>query len=305
MKSLLKNVKILKFEDLLKINGGYSGSSGGGATSTHTSKCSTSGRSSSGNYSTTGTRTSSCSSSRTTTSSSYSGSSGGSSKNNSKNSGTSTLSQSSYSGSSAGKNLNSERITFFGDGTGYSSVSGFFDGRSAYNTTSAGSKTDYTRSNQRDFCGLPENIAAGADKNTFGKTACAATSLLNELSEIYTREFGAELSDKAMQKAMEDAIRQGGIDANDATVLSWENAANAMAKSLGLTGKFTYAGNIKNADITIYGLDKDPTKKGCEHFVSSIGNDRYYDPWSGTIGNISDFAKNGWKVEYRGLNYKK
>lgn len=305
MKSLLKNVKILKFEDLLKINGGYSGSSGGGSTSTHTSNCSTSGRSSSGNYSTTGTHTSSCSSTRTSTSSSYSGSSGGSSKNSSKNSGTSTPSQTAYSGSSAGYNLNSERVTFFGNGTGYSSVSGFFDGRSAYNTSSAGSKTDYTRANQRDFCGLPENIAAGADKNTFGKTACAATSLLNEISEIYTREYGVELSDNAMQKAMETAIRQGGIAENDATVNSWEAAANAMAKSLGLTGKFTYAGNIKGADITIYGLDKDPSKQGCEHFVSSIGNDKYYDPWTGKIGNVSDFAKNGWKVEYRGLNYKK
>ncbi len=315
MKSLLKNVRILSFEDLLKINGGYSGSSGGG--------------SGSGNSSSRSSGSSRSSSSSSSYSSGYSGCSGGGSKSYSRSSSKTTSAYSAASGGT-GKNSgakvevsaycgvsggwNEARVTLFGDGTGYSSLTGFFDGRTAYNSLSSdwngsgGEKSggndvvDPTKSNQRDFS--PDTLLDCGVADKFGDTACAATSLLNEVSEIYTRETGRVVSAKEMNSAMKSAVNKGVISNKDATVNDWVGAANVMAKSMGLSGKFTWDGQVIGKDITIYGLEKHESGK-VSHFVSSVGNDKYYDPWSGTTGNISDFAKNNWGVQYRGLTYHK
>lgn len=315
MKSLLKNVRILSFEDLLKINGGYSGSSGGG--------------SGSGNSSSRSSGSSRSSSSSSSYSSGYSGSSGGGSKSYSRASSKTTSAYSAASGGT-GKNSgakvevsaycgvsggwNEARVTLFGDGTGYSSLTGFFDGRTAYNSLSSdwngsgGDKSggndvvDPTKSNQRDFS--PYTLLSCGLSNIFGVNACAATSLLNEVSEIYTRETGRVLSVEEMKTAMKTAVEKGVVSKLDATVNDWEGAATIMAKTMGLSGKFTWDGQVIGKDITVYGLEKKTAGK-VSHFVSSVGNDKYYDSWSGTTGNISDFAKNNWGVQYRGLTYHK
>ena len=78
--------------------------------------------------------------------------------------------------------------------------------------------------------------------NTFGNTACAATSLLNEISERYTLETGKvmtrEQSIAAMKAAVaaghigESSIASNGVCAFDATVNDWAAAANTMWKIL-------------------------------------------------------------------------
>ncbi len=92
----------------------------------------------------------------------------------------------------------------------------------------------------------------------FGNQACAATLLLNELSELYTKETGKVLTTSQL------------------------TAANDMAKSLGLTGKFTYTTDSSNADIIIYAVDNTKKDKNgnkipgtdgiVDHFVNDIGN---------------------------------
>ena len=277
MKSLLKNVRVLNFEDLLKVNGGYSGSSGGGSSRGSSRSNSNGGSNSPAN---TSFAVSSC----------YSGSSGGSSTPVSSSH---NPSSSCYSSTSGSINPNMTRITFLGDGKGYSSTSGFFDIP----------ETEPTRANQRDFSGLSYALSSCGILNSFGNTACAATSLLNEISELYTMEYGLQLSAKDMQDAMEAAIKAGGIDRYDATVLSWETAANAMANSIGLPGLFQYEYNSTGSDVTIYGIDKNNDNK-CDHFVNAIGDGKYYDPWNGTTGDISEFYANGWNVQTRVLTRK-
>ena len=144
----------------------------------------------------------------------------------------------------------------------------------------------------------------GYTKN-FGNHACAATSLLNELSEQYTEETGKALTDKQIYDAMAAAVKSGKIDASDATVNNWEEAANAMAVSMGLKGTYKYTTDVSKADAIIYAWDK---KDGPapDHFVNDIGNGRYYDPYSGTIGDVSalKLATTG-NGGYRMLDYSR
>lgn len=278
MKSLLKNVQVLNFEDLLKVNGGYSGSSGGGSP-----------KGSSRSYSQGGSG-SPMNTSIAASSSSYSGSSGGGSTPASSSH---NPSSSCYSSTSGSINPNTTRITYPADGIGYSSSSGFFNIPEPVPT----------RSNQRDFSGLSYALSSCGILSSFGETACTATSLLNEISELYTMEYGVQLSDKEMQYAMEAAIKAGGVNRYDATVLSWEIAANAMANSMGIPGRFQYEYNSTGSDITVYGIDKN-NNGICDHFVNSIGDGKYYDPWNGTTGDISEFYANGWSVQTRVLTHK-
>ena len=55
--------------------------------------------------------------------------------------------------------------------------------------------------------------------------------------------------------------------------------------------------------LWIYGLDKNNNGE-VDHFVSDIGNGKYYDPYNETVGNISDFQKNNWNVQTRYMNYE-
>jgi hypothetical protein len=124
---------------------------------------------------------------------------------------------------------------------------------------------------------------------SFGENACAATSLLNEISEEYTRQTGKALSQEEIKRAMEAAIKSGGISKNNAYINNWVSAANAMADAVGLKGDYSYTTNSSQANATIYAWDNDGDG-WADHFVNDIGNGRYYDPWTGTIGNVSELT---------------
>lgn len=113
----------------------------------------------------------------------------------------------------------------------------------------------------------------------FGNNACAATSLLNEISEEYTEQTGEQLTKEQAVDAMSAAVEGGYIDSNDAFVKDWEGAADEMWESTGQDGDFVY-NESEDADHVIYAQD---TKGGPEvdHFVNSSGPDQYYDPWTG------------------------
>ena len=123
----------------------------------------------------------------------------------------------------------------------------------------------------------------------FGEHACAATSLLNEISEQYSRENGETVNSADLMKAMLDAVESGSIDATDATVNNWVEAANEMAESLGLEGTYKYSNDRNETDIRIFASDTDGDGK-YNHFVNDIGGGQYYDPWTGKTGNIADLT---------------
>lgn len=153
------------------------------------------------------------------------------------------------------------------------------------------------RVEQRDF--------TSSFGSNFGNHACAATSLLNEISEQYTAENGKPLTQKQVYSAMFSCVASGSIAWNDATVNDWQKAANDMAKAVGLSGSYTYTTNSSKASATIYAIN--PNENGvAKHFVNDIGNGKYYDPWTNKTGNISDltFATDG-KGGYRMLSYSK
>lgn len=140
--------------------------------------------------------------------------------------------------------------------------------------------------------------------NDFGNTACAATSLLNEISERYTLETGKVMTKEQAIAAMNAAVKARKIGENEvstngtnkfyATVNDWSAAANAMADAIGLKGNFSYTTNSSNSCSKIYAWDKNGDGSA-DHFVNDIGNGKYYDPWTGKTGNVSELtlAKNG------------
>ena len=76
--------------------------------------------------------------------------------------------------------------------------------------------------------------------DNFAASACAATSLLNEISEQYTRETGHALPVQLRDAAMAAAVNDGSVRKSDAWVSDWNGAANAMATAVGLEGSYTY-----------------------------------------------------------------
>ena len=144
----------------------------------------------------------------------------------------------------------------------------------------------------------------------FGDKACAATSLLNEISSIYTKETGNLLSASQLKNIMDSAVKNGSISEKNANVNNWETAANTMLKAAGLDGSFVFTTDTSKADVVIYSIDNDGDHKH-NHFVSDIGGGKYYDPWTKEIKNISDASLTSeWsesdciKSPYRGLTYK-
>ena len=325
MKYLRKNVRVLNLDDLLNINGGYSGSSGGGGNTNSTcssSRSSSSSTSSSGYSASSGGSASSSKSSggssSSTSSSSYSGSSSG---------GQSMIPNSSYSSSSGSYgslsaiySYNNIRYSIV-DGMPYCSTTGFLPMGPAYSGTSSGERaltsSTFSTMNGQVMEGLSVKRYKQRDFNfinvLFGNNACAATSLLNEISEIYTIMTGKEANFLYIEEAMEAAIESGYInaDANDiegvGTVYDYIGVANVMAKSMGLNVTFRETLDPSKADCMIFGADKvkvaGETKPVYEHFYSSIDKNTYYDPWTGNIGSISDFAKNGWDHKVVCLTY--
>ena len=81
-------------------------------------------------------------------------------------------------------------------------------------------------------------------REKFWETACAATSLLNELSERYTAETGKALTIDQAVDIMKNATKKDGdqdpyIKPENVYVRSWADAANKMWDSTGLDGKWS------------------------------------------------------------------
>lgn len=131
---------------------------------------------------------------------------------------------------------------------------------------------------------------AGAE--AFDKEACGATSILNEVSEQYTRETGKVMTEQQAKDAMKKAISDGWIRGTDAYVNGWAGAANSMSKSLGLKGTWKDTSDPSKATAVIISIDTETENKPYngyhDHFVNDIGGGKYYDPWTNKIGNISD-----------------
>lgn len=149
----------------------------------------------------------------------------------------------------------------------------------------------------------------------FSKTACGATSIINELSEQYSKETGKTLNDAQVVDAMKKAIDAGKIRGTDAFVKDWGGAAQIMGEAIGLKGKWTYTENAKDATAVILSIDTKTSERDYDgyhdHFVNVIGNGQYYDPYTNKIGYIKDLhltsawdADDGIKSAYRYIQYK-
>ena len=157
---------------------------------------------------------------------------------------------------------------------------------------------------QRDF----SNIYG----NEFGNTACASTSLLNEISERYTLETGLVMTRDQSIAAMKAAVSAGhigsskiannGVEIFNATVNDWAAAANTMWGTTGLNGSFVVNETV-NADHVIYALD---TKGGpaADHFVNSNGDGTFYDPYYDTTFKVEDYHLQEGR-NYRGVDFVK
>lgn len=131
--------------------------------------------------------------------------------------------------------------------------------------------------NQRDF--------SATFGDNFGNNACAATALLNEISEQYTENTGMQMTDEQAEIAMSAAVNSGNVSATNAHVDSWEGAANDMWGTTGEAGSFTYGG--ENPTATIYA--EDANADGIpEYFTNSNGEGTYHDTWNGDTGTVGD-----------------
>lgn len=148
----------------------------------------------------------------------------------------------------------------------------------------------------------------------FGKTACGATSIANEISEQYTKETGKTLTEAQLIGAMQKAVDAGKIGTTDAFVKDWGGAAQVMSEALGLKGTWTYTEKASDATAVIISIDTKTSERDYDgyhdHFVNDIGNGKYYDPYTNKIGNISDLhltsvwdADDGIKSAYRYIQY--
>lgn len=123
----------------------------------------------------------------------------------------------------------------------------------------------------------------------FGSHACFATSILNELSEEYTKSTGKQLTDDDAVMMMKYAVESGGVldtKSHWAYVKDPEKAANGMWKVTGLCGNWTYEkvdNYVPDAKHAVYGVGHSEVK----HFVNSTGiymdENKYeiFDVWDG------------------------
>lgn len=152
------------------------------------------------------------------------------------------------------------------------------------------------------------------DGSEFAKTACGTTSIVNEISEQYTKETGKSLTDAQIVTAVKKAIDAGMIDGTDAFVNDWGGAADAIGKALGMKGTWSYTTDASKATSTIISIDTKTNERDYDgyhdHFVNDIGNGQYYDPYTNKVGNISELRltsewkdNQGIKSAYRYLTY--
>ncbi|MBQ7905768.1 MAG: hypothetical protein IJ361_08450 [Spirochaetaceae bacterium] len=257
MKSFMENFRELDIDELLSINGGYGSSSGGG----------------------------------------YGKNSGGTGSYGKVT--TSSGNQSSWDvwvANKDGRNSSGEVTRPYDPYRNLPKNSGNYEATSFvpdHSMTSGGNEEEVPKEpfymQQREFSSIYGN--------TFGNTACAATSLLNEISERYTLETGkvmtSEQSIAAMKAAVaaghigESSIASNGVCTFDATIQDWAKAANVMADVIGLAGNYLYTTESSNSSATIFAWDKNGNGS-VDHFVNDIGNGLYYDPWTGQTGNVSE-----------------
>lgn len=118
-------------------------------------------------------------------------------------------------------------------------------------------------------------------------SACAATSLLNEISEQYTASTGEKITRDQASAALQAAVDAGKIQPGNARVNNWAGAANAMWSSLGQDGSFSNGGD--NPSVVIYAVDSN-NDGYADHFVNSNGNGTYYGVVSGGTYNVSNLT---------------
>lgn len=253
MKMFLDDFKVLDMNELIAVNGGYGSSSGGSRGS----------NSSSGYSSTSGGSSSSYSSSKSSTGSSHYG----------------TV----YSGDAESKVPDGYSAAYGWLNEG--DTGGTVDGNTASNNDIDSDNSDNAR------CFLQGGFA-GEFGEDFSDSACAATSLLNEVSEQYTAITGRQMTEAEATAAMRAAVENGSISSDNAYVNNWESAANDMWSTTGLDGSFSYGG--ENPTSTIFAEDRDGDGK-VDHFRNSNGfngngGQTCFDPLTGNSVDVDTLS---------------
>lgn len=252
MKMFLDDFKVLDMNELIAVNGGYGSSSGGSRGS----------NSSSGYSSTSGGSSSSYSSSKSSTGSSHYAET------------TSYVSShygTVYSGDAESKVPEGYSATYGWLNEG--ETGGAVDGNAASNNDIDSDNAENTRY-------FLQGAFAGEFGEDFSDSACAATSLLNEVSEQYTAITGRQMTEAEATAAMRAAVENGSINSDNAYVNNWESAANDMWSTTGLDGSFSYGG--ENPTAVIIACNNDNDEQGeVDHFVNTSINDSCFDPATG------------------------
>ena len=125
----------------------------------------------------------------------------------------------------------------------------------------------------------------------FALNSCAATSLLNELSEEFTSLKNERLTEDQAVKMLYSAIESNSISESDAYVNNWSSAAQSMWGALREDLGSSYAGtwnyDENGSSHIIYAEDPNQDEIA-DHFVNSSGNGSAYDVWSGETLNIDE-----------------
>lgn len=252
MKMFLDDFKVLDMNELIAVNGGYGSSSGGSRGSS----------SSSGYSSASGGSSSSYSSSRSSTGSSH------------------YAETTSYVSSHYGTVYSGDAESKVPDG--YSAAYGWLNEGDTGGTVdgNTASNNDIDSDNAENVRYFLQGAFAGEFGEDFSDSACAATSLLNEVSEQYTAITGRQMTEAEATAAMRAAVENGSINSDNAYVNNWESAANDMWSTTGLDGSFSYGG--ENPTAVIIACNNDNDEQGeVDHFVNTSINDSCFDPATG------------------------
>ena len=117
----------------------------------------------------------------------------------------------------------------------------------------------------------------------FANNACAATSLLNEISTEYTSLTNRVLTEKDAVRMMQAGVASGYIDEKAAWVKNWGAAANAMWAVVETRGTWSY--NKKGAH-TILALDRginEITNEKKFHFINNTLGNTAFDVWDMSV----------------------
>jgi RHS repeat-associated protein len=136
--------------------------------------------------------------------------------------------------------------------------------------------------------------------NEFANNSCAATALINSISNEYTSRTGEAMTQQQGTSAMQAAVSADSVSRNDAYVNNWTEAANNMWGTTNQTGSWTYNAN---GEYQIHALVRGQNDTPY-HFVNDIGGGQYRDPWNGNTGNVNDLNRQqGGLGPTRGLDF--